>query len=63
MDEEDVALLERQLVRVRHLGVRQDGHHPLPVIHLVWGKSSSSNVWQLVYSPGLGKSIYKTSGS
>ena len=35
VDEEDVALLEGQLIRVRHLGVRQDGHHPLPVVHLI----------------------------
>ena len=31
--EEDVALLEGDLVRVRHLRVRQDGHHPLLVVH------------------------------
>jgi hypothetical protein len=34
VDEEDVALLERQLVRVRHLRVRQDCNHPLPIVDL-----------------------------
>ena len=34
VDEEDVALLERQLVRVRHLRVRQDRDHPFPIVHL-----------------------------
>ena len=32
VDEEDVALLEGDLLRVRHLPVRQDGHHPLLVV-------------------------------
>ena len=34
MDEEDIALLERQLVRVRHLRVRQDCDHPFPIVNL-----------------------------
>jgi hypothetical protein len=36
--EEDVAGLEGDLVRVRHLGVGEDGHHPLLVVDRLGGR-------------------------
>jgi hypothetical protein len=35
---EDVARLEGDLVRVRHLGVGEDGHHPLLVVDRLGGR-------------------------
>lgn len=44
VDKEDVSLLKGELVGVRHLCVRQDGHHSSPIIDWLWG-------WYWIHEP------------
>ena len=50
VNKENVSFLEGDLVRVRHLGVGQDRHHPLLVIHRLrwWNRKCQSLMFQKV---------------
>ena len=50
VNKENVSFLEGNLVRVWHLGVGQDRHHPLLVIHRLrwWNRKCQSLMFQKV---------------